>query len=80
VEDDRADPDLCRLIDSLTDRSDGERSRLVQRLTDREWPGGADRTVPGAREWVRHWGPVRLPAERLLRACACSAGRCGVCN
>ena len=80
MEDDRADPDLRRLIDAIAGRSDGELSRLAHRLTHRGWPGGADHTVPGAREWVRRWGPVRLPAERLLPACVCSAGRCGVCN
>jgi hypothetical protein len=51
----------------------------LERLLARSWPGGADRSVPAARAWLRAWGPVRGGA-RLLPSCGCAGGRCGVCN
>jgi hypothetical protein len=51
----------------------------LERLLARSWPGGADRSVPAARIWLRAWGPVRAGA-RLLPSCGCAGGHCGVCN
>jgi hypothetical protein len=50
----------------------------LERLLARCWPGGADRSVPAARTWLRAWGPAR--AITPVPACGCSAGRCDVCN
>jgi hypothetical protein len=80
VDDHRDEPELTDLIAGSA-RSHGELARLAHRLARRAWPAdGRDRTQPSAREWLRLWGPVRLPAERLLPTCRCAHGRCGVCN
>jgi hypothetical protein len=50
----------------------------LERLLARCWPGGADRSVPAARTWLRAWGPARGIAP--VPHCACATGRCGVCN
>jgi hypothetical protein len=50
----------------------------LERLLTRFWPGGADRSVPAARTWLRAWGPARAIAA--VPDCGCSTGRCGVCN
>ena len=50
----------------------------LERLLDRCWPGGADRSVPVARTWLRAWGPSRTGAP--IPACGCATGRCDVCN
>ncbi len=38
----------------------------------------ADGTHAAGREWVRRWGPTQTLA--VVPACACAAGRCGICN
>jgi len=50
----------------------------LQALVRRREAGADDRTEPGAREWLRRWGPRPMAAPRA--ECACSAGRCGWCN
>ena len=42
------------------------------------WPGGGDRSVRIALEWLRRWGPSRAMAP--APQCGCATGRCGVCN
>jgi len=37
-----------------------------------------DRHDPAALEWLRRWTPN--PAHLITPACACAAGRCGICN
>jgi hypothetical protein len=72
--------DLAALIAGTARRSEAEIARLTRQLARRSWPGGGDRTVPSAREWVRRWGPRRPPVEHLLPTCACADGSCRICN
>jgi hypothetical protein len=55
-----------------------ETRRFTAELNDRCWPGGSDRTVPAALDWLRRWGPGG--ARPLPLACGCAHGRCDVCN
>jgi hypothetical protein len=50
----------------------------LRRLAAACWPGGADRTVPPARVWLRGWGPIRMTPS--APECVCRAGRCPTCN
>lgn len=65
-------------ITACATRSDAETAGLAARFAGACWPGGADRTQPGALGWVRRWRPGRL--EAVLPACSCAGGRCVVCN
>ncbi len=52
-------------------------------VSARAYPASAisiDQTLPFAREWLRAWGPARMPRELLLVHCSCVEGRCEVCN
>ena len=66
-------------IAALSLRTPGEAKRLADRLAGHSWPGGGvDRCEPGALEWVRRWRPLGFVTDRVV--CACSSGRCPVCN
>jgi hypothetical protein len=52
-------PDPLHLA-ALAARSRAEAAALADMLRERCWPGGEDRTVPAARDWVRRWGPRGL--------------------
>jgi hypothetical protein len=65
-------------IESVARRQAVEADRLVARMLRRWWPGGDDRTEPGAREWVRRWRPSR--GGPAVPACTCAGGDCLVCN
>jgi hypothetical protein len=66
-------------IAAISARSPRDADALILHLGRRSWPGGsADRSEPGALEWVRRWGPGRLTASPL--DCSCEQGRCAVCN
>jgi hypothetical protein len=66
-------------IQSLAARKQGESTQLALRIGRYCWPGGpADRTEPGARDWVRRWGPRGIVPTRAR--CSCADGRCAVCN
>jgi hypothetical protein len=64
-------------IESVARRRAGDADRLIASLHGAS-PQGGDRTEPGAREWVRRWGPARYAAA--TPACACARGACLVCN
>lgn len=67
------------LIASVARGTEAERDELADALRQRCWPGGgADRTEPVARDWVRLWGPQRLGA--VVMRCTCAQGRCDLCN
>jgi hypothetical protein len=65
-------------IESVARRRAADADGLVAALLGRSWPGGADRTEPGAREWLRRWRPAR--GGPAVPACACAHGGCQVCN
>ena len=68
-----------QLISSLLDRADERAPSLLGDLVGRCWPGGgADRSEPTAREWLRRWAPKQLPLRPP--ECSCPAGRCSACN
>ena len=72
-------PDDVRAhIESISARSHRDAQRLADALRRREWPGGGDRSEPGALAWLTRWrasGPAPLSP-----ACGCADGRCLVCN
>ena len=73
------EPSIEAMVTAIAARDVRETQRLTGMLERSAWPGGhADRTEPGALEWVRRWGPGRLTGEML--DCSCAAGRCLVCN
>jgi hypothetical protein len=74
------EPDRARVVALIAAaRAEPQASRLAATLGDRCWPGGgADRTEPAARAWVRRWRPERFAA--VLVGCTCPEGRCAVCN
>jgi hypothetical protein len=72
------EPSVPSIVASIEGRSELETERLVAMLSGRCWPGGGDRSEPGALEWVKRWGPSRITAP--LTACSCVEGRCAVCN
>jgi len=65
-------------IESVARRQAVEAERMVTTMLRRCWPGGEDRTEPGAREWVRRWRPAR--GGSTVPACTCPSGACLVCN
>jgi hypothetical protein len=66
-------------IELAAGRDELRTRELCARLARGCWPGGADdRVEPGALEWVRRWRPATGAA--VLPVCACSRGRCPLCN
>jgi hypothetical protein len=65
-------------IDAISRQRAEEAERIVATMLRHCWPGGEDRTEPGAREWVRRWRPSR--GAVVPDACTCSRGACPVCN
>jgi hypothetical protein len=72
------EPSVPSIVASIEGRSAFETERLVSMLERWCWPGGSDRSEPGALEWVRRWGPSRITAQPA--ECSCIQGRCTVCN
>jgi hypothetical protein len=72
------DPQIEAHIESISTRAALDTERLVSAMLGRCWPGGADRSVPAALEWVRLWGPRRMGP--FTHACSCEVGHCQVCN
>jgi hypothetical protein len=75
------DPRRARVIahiELVAHRRPADADRMVAVLLGESWPGGGDRTEPGAREWLRRWRPARNAAA--TPACACARGACTVCN
>lgn len=73
-----ADDQIPQHITACAARTAAETTDLTARILDACWPGGADRSEPGAFGWVRHWRPGR--SEAKLPACSCPTRRCLVCN
>jgi hypothetical protein len=71
------DPDLHALLDLAVLAGATDISRLAA-LRDRNWPGGGDRSIPHAHDWLRRWGPRRAVAA--APACARPHAHCPVCN
>jgi hypothetical protein len=72
------DPDrIAALVRAALTPGEGD-ARPLAHLRTRCWPGGGDRLSRGAVAWLRGWGPHRTTLD--APACACAAGRCGVCN
>ncbi len=65
-------------ISALDARTADETSTLIARVRRGCWPGGEDRSEPGALAWVRLWRPER--ARGALLACSCVSGHCAICN
>jgi hypothetical protein len=76
VSDDPRDRLIATHIQSIRAQPDDQ--RLAWAMARRCWPGGGDRTEPGAMPWLRLWGPRGLGV--LPPACSCADGRCLVCN
>jgi hypothetical protein len=73
------DPQIKAHIQSIASRAESDTERLTSAVLHRCWPGGTgDRSVPVALEWVRRWGPRGV--SPVTQACACTGGRCHVCN
>jgi hypothetical protein len=73
------EPDRARVAALIAAAGEPQARRLAATLAHHCWPGGgADRTTPAARTWVRRWRPERLAAA--LVSCTCRDGRCAVCN
>jgi len=70
-----ADDPINAHITACSPRSEAE---LTARMLEACWPGGADRSQPGALSWLSRWRPGR--SEATLPACTCPAGHCPVCN
>jgi hypothetical protein len=71
--------DRARLTALIAATEDAQGQHLAAVLRDHCWPdGGADRTEPAARAWLRRWHVERLAAA--VRSCTCRRGRCAVCN
>jgi hypothetical protein len=67
------------VVSRLRNPSRPEDERLAEAWAEQVWPGGGeDRREPGAVEWVRSWGPVRLGAAVFV--CGCAERACSVCN
>jgi hypothetical protein len=73
----RPDPEIEALIHAAVRSSAPDTDRLSA-LRAQCWPGGDDRLVRAAREWLRRWGPRCDIAA--LPVCSCRSGRCGLCN
>ena len=66
-------------VSAFADRTAADHDRLAGALRSWCWPGGgADRTEPVARAWVRAWGPACRHAVALR--CTCAHGPCLLCN
>jgi hypothetical protein len=66
-------------ITSISTRAEPDTDQLILSLRECCWPGGSgDRSEPGALEWVRRWGPVRVVP--VPPVCSCAIGRCRLCN
>ena len=66
-------------IAAMARRTPADHERLAEILAGRCWPaGGADRTDPAARGWVRRWG--RTSVHAVVLECTCAHGSCAVCN
>jgi hypothetical protein len=72
------EPSVPAIVEAIATRTGPETDRLATMLRAWCWPGGSDRTEPGALEWVRRWGPGGKGAQPF--ACSCASGRCFVCN
>ena len=72
------DDPIHQHITDCAARTAAETHTLTGRILDACWPGGADRSEPGALGWVRHWRPGK--SETSLTPCSCPAGHCLVCN
>jgi hypothetical protein len=70
---------ITALIETVAMWSDADRQRLASMLGSHCWPSGImDRRDPRGAESLRNWRPGGPgPA---LPACACTGGRCAVCN
>jgi hypothetical protein len=67
------------LIGIAERRTTDGRAGLADALHRWCWPGGgADRTEPVARGWVRRWGPNLL--DEIAFECTCAHGPCSLCN
>ena len=75
---DRRRASVIAHIDAISRQGVDDAERIAATMLRHCWPGGADRTEPGAREWVRRWRPSR--GAVVAHACTCSQGACPVCN
>jgi len=79
MDDDPRDSRVVEHIRSISARAESDAEGLLVRMLAGSWPGDTgDRTAPGARDWVRRWGPRAFGC--LPPACSCSRGGCLVCN
>jgi len=78
MSDDPRDRLIAAHIQSIHARAEPDGQRLAAAIAHRCWPGGEDRSEPGALPWVRLWGPRGLAF--LPPACSCAVGRCRICN
>jgi hypothetical protein len=71
--------DVGTHVTTIAGRTVPQTEQLASMLRAWCWPGeSSDRSVPGAVEWLRRWGPARSGAALL--DCSCARGRCAVCN
>jgi hypothetical protein len=70
--------DVRAHIAKVTTRTHRDVQLLADALSDYSWPGGGDRSEPGALGWLARWRPSG-PAP-LGPRCGCADGRCLVCN
>jgi hypothetical protein len=73
------DDGIRKHIEAAANRPPGDTRRLTDGIVGGCWPGGgADRTEPAARRWLRRWRPETAVAR--LPVCSCTSGHCLVCN
>jgi hypothetical protein len=70
--------DVLAHIASIASRTRRDAELLANVLHGRSWPGGGDRSEPGALDWVRRWRPAGPTPPTPL--CGCASGRCLLCN
>jgi hypothetical protein len=71
---------VAALVEAIDRRSHNQTDWIVRSLVSGAWPGGhEDRNDPTAAQWVRRWGPSPTHWS-FMSDCACSHGRCTVCN
>jgi hypothetical protein len=75
---DRRRASVIAHIDAISRQGVDEAERIAATMLRHCWPGGEDRTEPGAREWLRRWRPSR--GAVVADACTCRQGACPVCN
>jgi hypothetical protein len=75
---DSRDDEVLAHIASISSRTPDDDAQLADALNLRSWPGGGDRSEPGALEWLRRWRP-NGPAP-MSPLCGCRSGRCLLCN